>query len=863
MTIAECLGATASERMFIVYKLVPKVGTWKTDKFPINPETGALFDRDSGAHMNPAHWLSAHDAQVWVDALGSEYGVGIIISDQSGYFAIDLDDVVQPDGTWSPWSYTVCNRFAGAAMELSASGRGLHILGRYSTPLEPHSSKCAPLKTELYTKARFIALTGDRWAGNINSDHTGTLKNFALEYFPPRPESRADATWTDAPCDKWRGTDDDTDLINRAMRSHGAGVVFGGKAAFKDLYWADADKLSRTFPSSTGDAWDRSSADLAMANHLAFWTGNNCERMARIMLSSALVRDKWEREDYFKGTILNACATQRQWYNDPQGRANPKGSSPEASLGSAEMAVSSVSVSSIAPPSAWNAQPVPESADGGGSNIPTSTAVPLAAAQAPPTGTLIQVDIQGNVKRVPITGVVQPSNAALNPGECPPPGSLVGVEEQQVVFAGCVYIEDINMIMMPDGTLLDSTRFDNRHPGITLVTTIDGSNPTRSAWEAFVQSEVFSFPKVRGLFFAPLSPPGAIIWKDGMKYINSFVPVDIKGLPGDYSPFWNHLKKLLPNGRDAEILLYYMAAVVQNPGVKFQWWPFIQGVPGNGKSFVCEALERCVGSKFTHAADASKLGGRFNAAFYGKLFVRIDEVKIDHQRGNVWESLKLLITQEKIEIEAKGVDSVTREVCFNGALLSNHKNGIRKTEDDRRICVMYCAQQQKAHLARDGLDMPYFNRLWDWANGGGWEVIRWLLETIQIPDAYNPAGACRRAPDTTSTNEAIMEGWGVAEQEVLEAISIGQEGFKGGWISSHALDVLLSRIGKGNTIPRRARAQLATSLGYIPHPALVNGRAQTRLSDGSLPILWIKPDSAQASITDAAQVAHTYLEMQK
>lgn len=858
MNILDALGPAANWKCFCVYKLVPKPGTWKSDKVPVDPLTGHNSDA-----QDPNTWVTAHEAALWANAMGAGFGVGIVIYEGSGLFCIDLDDVVQADGSWSPWSYQVTNRFTGAAMELSASGRGLHILGRYSGALEPHSSKCTPLKTEAYTKARFIALTGERWIGDIQSDHTQALKNLLLEYFPPRPEASDDAQWTDKPCAKWNGPADDAELLNRALRSHGAGVVFGGKAAFVDLYTGNPDKLGRTFPSATGDAWDRSSADLAMANHLAFWTGNDCERMARLMKSSALYRDKWEREDYFQGTILNACATQREWYNDRQGRASPAapevaGSSPSEK---APDGSKPVTLSSNAPPPVNGCIPavVPLDTGGGGSNL-TPSAVPMAVVPTPPLGTLIQVDIQG---RVGIPGVQLPTVKTLAPGECPPPGTLVGTEEQQQMFAGCVYVEDVNMVMMPDGTLLDSTRFDNRHPGITFITTIDGTKPTRSAWEAFVQSEVYAFPKVRGLFFAPLSPPGATIWKDGMKYINSFVPVDIKGAPGDYAPFWNHLKKLLPNGRDAEILLYYMAAVVQNPGVKFQWWPFIQGVPGNGKSFVCEALERCVGSKFTHAADASKLGGRFNAAFYGKLFVRIDEVKIDHQRGNVWESMKLLITQEKLEIEAKGVDSVTREVCFNGILLSNHKNGIRKTEDDRRICVMYCAQQAKADLARDGLDMPYFNGLWDWANAGGWEVIRWLLESTSIPDEYNPAAHCRRAPDTTSTMEAIMEGWGAAEQEVLEAVSVGQEGFKGGWANSAALDRLLGHMGKGNTIPRRARSQLLAALGFMPHPGLPAGRVPTRLTDGTLPVLWVRADHPTVTETNPLHIVHAYMESQK
>src|SRR6185312_3680185 len=141
------------------------------------------------------------------------------------------------------------------------------------------------------------------------------LHQWLAEYFPPRPAAESAQEWTDKPVPEWSGPQDDTDLINRALRSRGAMAVFGGKASFADLYLGNADALSRAFPpQSDAWPWDRSGADIALANHLAFWTGNDCARMLRIMRSCKLYRDKWEREDYLPNTILRACASQREWY---------------------------------------------------------------------------------------------------------------------------------------------------------------------------------------------------------------------------------------------------------------------------------------------------------------------------------------------------------------------------------------------------------------------------------------------------------------------------------------------------------------------------------------------------------------------
>ncbi len=879
MNILQALGGLANSRCFILYRLFAKPGTWKLDKVPTNPLTGHSSDaQDAATH------LTAHEALFWAMNYGlgtqaGQYGVGIVLSEALGIFCIDLDDCRDIEtGEWNANAVAVSQRFPGAARELSVSGRAMHILGRHSGPVPPHCMKCTPLKMEAYDKLRFIALTGNGWDGAIETDHTAAYHQFLAEYFPPRPESEATAEWTTEPVPQWSGPVDDAELINRALRSHGAGSVFGGKASFLDLWTANADRLAASFPDQSGAwPWDRSGADLALANHLAFWTGSDCARIERIMRGSALYRDKWEREEYLRDwCILKAVATQKQWYKDPSA---PKLESTPATLAAPVTAlVATVPLAGVAgsPEPVYNTEQgraYPETVTGlGASRLSQPKAAPTSPDGSKPgfpSGAYVD-STPAPIGKTSIAGVSVPEPVTVQKGVKPPVGSLITSTDQAVIWDGYVFVEDIKRVMTPEGLVIDAEQFDSRFSGLTFITTPDGTKPTKSAWEAFVNSEVHDFPKVRGLFFAPREAPGTVVQRDGMPFLNSFVPVAITSTPGDYAPFWNHLKKLLPKGNDAEILLYYMAAMIQNPGIKFTWWPFVQGVPGNGKSFLCEAMQRCVGEKFTHAADASKIGGRFNAAFYGKLFVRLDEVKMDHQRGSSWESLKLLITQTTLEVEAKGIDSVSREMCFNGIMLSNYKNGVRKTPEDRRIAPFFCAQQTLADLYAQGMvDDPegetsqYFDALWNWAENGGWEVIRWFLSNISIPDQLNPAKSCRRAPTTTSTREAIMAGWGVAEQEVVEAIAQAYEGFRGGWVNSTSLDRLLAQIGKENAIPRQARAQLMGALGYQLHPMLPNGRAPAKLPDGSQPVLWVKAGHEALGLGTVQAVLAAFQEAQR
>lgn len=64
---------------------------------------------------------------------------------------------------------------------------------------------------------------------------------------------------------------------------------------------------------------DRSAADMALMNKLAFWTGGDAIQMERLFSASALgKRDKWiDRSDYRKRTVENALKNAKEFYKPP------------------------------------------------------------------------------------------------------------------------------------------------------------------------------------------------------------------------------------------------------------------------------------------------------------------------------------------------------------------------------------------------------------------------------------------------------------------------------------------------------------------------------------------------------------------
>ncbi|MBW4933275.1 phage NrS-1 polymerase family protein [Marinobacter sp. F4206] len=299
MELPEALAPLGQFRQFIGYRLIadPK-RAGKILKKPVDIRTGQTH--------NP------HDPAIWQDfatvakavRAGKADGVGFVLTATDPFHVLDIDDALQ-GGQWSPLSQDLMNWTAGAAIEISQSGTGLHIIGCGHVPA--HGCKNSTLGLEFYHTERFIALTGQGCSGSAAHDNTAVLSDIVAAYFPP-DAARSSEGWTDEPCPEWDGHTDDDELLRRAYKSGSAVSAFGNRASFKDLFEGREDALAAAYPDISGTRpYDASSADVALALHLAFWTGRDCERIQRLMALSGLKRDKWDRPDYLPRTIHAAC----------------------------------------------------------------------------------------------------------------------------------------------------------------------------------------------------------------------------------------------------------------------------------------------------------------------------------------------------------------------------------------------------------------------------------------------------------------------------------------------------------------------------------------------------------------------------
>lgn len=300
------LAALKRHRNFILYRTERDAISGKLNKIPLAPVT------------DPARWHN-YDEACRLAGQRPDVSLGFVLCESVKIAVVDVDGCRDPQtGELSVEGQAMMLLLPGAYAEISVSGTGIHFWFSYSREMPAHA--CRGNGVEFYHDKRFIAL-GTPYAadGNVETDLTMMLPLLIATHFPPAPSSATGGQqeWTTVPDQNWSGPQDDGELLRRALHSTSAAAAFDPKKpSFSDLWEARAAKLSAAYPGGSGRPYDASSADAALAQHLAFWTGRDCARIERIMQSSALVRDKWERGDYLQRTIIGAVARQVDVYQD-------------------------------------------------------------------------------------------------------------------------------------------------------------------------------------------------------------------------------------------------------------------------------------------------------------------------------------------------------------------------------------------------------------------------------------------------------------------------------------------------------------------------------------------------------------------
>lgn len=242
------------------------------DKIPKNPYTGR-----NARSNDQATWSDFQTACSACDQYGFD-GLGFMFA--NGYFGVDLDHCVG--------NVDFCDEFVETLRsyaEYSKSGEGIHIICKGKLP----DGAKRRGNVEMYSYGRYFICTGNVYnpAYTQIADCTDAIAALHDKYL-----GRQEAPVKQVE----RVMMDDQEVIDKA-RNCKSGYVFNM------LYQGNWQ----------GVYTSQSEADLALCNHLAFWTQRDEAQMDRIFRSSGLMRDKWDSKragtTYGAITIGKACAS--------------------------------------------------------------------------------------------------------------------------------------------------------------------------------------------------------------------------------------------------------------------------------------------------------------------------------------------------------------------------------------------------------------------------------------------------------------------------------------------------------------------------------------------------------------------------
>jgi putative DNA primase/helicase len=275
-------------------KALPQWILWKSEKRNNKPTKVPYQANGDMAQANNRRTWSTFATAVKFYLEGDYDGIGFVFSRQDNYIGIDIDKCVTDEkpNTFATEIIDTLDSYT----EFSPSGKGIHIIVKGNLPQNVMGTgrKSTKHGLEIYSYGRYFTFTGNKENSNEIYERSDELAEVFEQYF------------------------DDSDIQGRIN------LAEFEKDEIKipnDVLW------ERIFRSKNGDEIrslyngnliknDHSASDLALCNHLAFWTGKSATRMDTMFRESGLMRDKWDvihfrdtNETYGERTIATAISS--------------------------------------------------------------------------------------------------------------------------------------------------------------------------------------------------------------------------------------------------------------------------------------------------------------------------------------------------------------------------------------------------------------------------------------------------------------------------------------------------------------------------------------------------------------------------
>jgi hypothetical protein len=262
------------------------------------------------------------------------------------------------------------------------------------------------------------------------------------------------------------------------------------------------------------------------------------------------------------------------------------------------------------------------------------------------------------------------------------------------------------------------------------------------------------------LFVSPVYAPREKIEivRDGRRLFNlwrpqvSIVP-DLKVKP---QPFLDHASYMIPDEREREIFLDFLAWNIQHPGKKILWSMLLQSGEGVGKSYFGDVLMMLLGKQNVSKPSNDEIHEIYTGWAKNCSLVIIEEL-MARGRMDLMNRLKPIVTQADIQIREMYAPPYSQPNVFNILIFTNYEDSLITGQDDRRYCIIYSKQKAR--------DTAYYRKLWDWTRAHPGAILHWLMS--RDLSKFDPQA---RAPHTSWKQQLIYASMPPLQQWMKECI---------------------------------------------------------------------------------------------
>jgi hypothetical protein len=263
-----------------------------------------------------------------------------------------------------------------------------------------------------------------------------------------------------------------------------------------------------------------------------------------------------------------------------------------------------------------------------------------------------------------------------------------------------------------------------------------------------------------------------------------------------WDDYW---KGLIPDTCERHRLMQWAAHVVRKPEIRTGIVILLHGTTqGSGKSTLGEIVGELVGQSNTTKPTNPKesITGRFNGEMEGKVLFVIDELYANENFA-VSNAIKCKVTEPKLSIERKNVDSFTVDNYCNFYATSNHLTPVGLEKGDRRWEV-YAVEHTEEDTAVRTAAVRAFRAWFEADRLHACKVMRYMLNEVDLSN-YEPH---KTGAMDTAAKQRIIDG----------SVSAKGNDFEDYWFENKFDDQLIinaTDVFKGFSNPTRATERTA------------------------------------------------------